>query len=216
MDIEKLKGSWNKYASKLRDDGHKGQGELEEILVKRSQKSLRLIRRNFFIEAGLNIFILPVIIYFVLRSDFVIQPFDVIFSILLSVILIAFIIYMYRSYMKIYQYEDTGLQLAYKLNNQVIRLERFIRDYYKFIYVAYSLGLIFGLSTELPEDSMSIVVEIGIGILLGVVVLFILVRPLTKLYVKKLYGSHLESLKRCLSELEENNIENLNNHDTSN
>ena len=215
MDIEKLKGSWNKFASKLYNDGYKGEGELEEILMKKSQKALKLLRRNFFIEAGINIFILPVIIFFVLRSDFMVQPFDLIFSALISVFLIAFLIYMYRSYMKIYQYEDTGLQLAYKLNKQVIRLERFIRDYYKFIYVAYSLGLIFGLSTELPEDSMSIIIEMGGGILFGVVFLLLIVRPLMKLYIKKLYGSHLESLKKCLSELEENHIENFNNHDTN-
>jgi len=215
MDIDKLKASWNKYASKLDDEGHKGQGELEKILVKRSQKSLRLLRRNFFIEAGLNIFILPVIIYFILKSDFVTPPFDMIFSALLSVTLIVFIIYMYRSYMKIYQYEDTGLQLAYKLNKQVRRLERFIRDYYKFIYVAYSLGLIFGLSTEMPENSVSIIIEMGGGILFGVIFLFLIVRPLMKLYIKKLYGSHLKSLKNCLSELKENNTENFNYHDTN-
>ena len=135
MDIEKLKGSWNKYSSKLRDDGYKGQEELEEILVKRSQKSLKLLRRNFFIEAGSNIFILPVIIYFVLRSDFMFQPFDLIFSALLGVILIAFLIYMYKAYLRIYQYEDAGFQLTYKLNRQILRLKKFIRDYYKFIYI---------------------------------------------------------------------------------
>jgi len=209
MDIEKLKGSWNKYASKLRDDEHKRKGELDEILVRRSQKSLRLLRRNFFIEAGSNVFILPVIIYFVLRSDFMISPYDFIFSALLGVILIAFLIYMYKSYIRIYQYEDTGVQLTYKLNKQVIRLERFIRDYYKFIYVAYSLGLIFGLSTELPGDNASVIIEMGGGILFGIIVLFLIVRPLMKLYVKKLYGSHLESLKKCLSELKDNNLENL-------
>ncbi|MGM0497108.1 MAG: hypothetical protein ACQESJ_04270 [Bacteroidota bacterium] len=212
MDIENLKGSWNKYASKLRNDGHKGQGELEEILVKRSQKSLRLLRRNFFIEAGLNIFILPVVLFFVLRSDFVIQPFDFIFSALFIGILIAFLIYMYRSYMRIYQYEDTGFQLSYKLNRQVLRLEKFIRNYYKFVYIAYFLGLIFGLSTELPEDNMSIIIKMGSGILFGIVVLFLIVRPLLKLYIKKLYGSHLESLKMCLTELEENIGENSNDY----
>lgn len=212
MDIEKLKGSWSRYASKLRDDGHKEQGELERILVKRSQKSLRLLRRNFFIEAGLNIFILPVVLFFVLRSDFVIQPFDFIFSALFIGILIAFLIYMYRSYMRIYQYEDTGFQLSYKLNRQVLRLEKFIRNYYKFVYIAYFLGLIFGLSTELPEDNMSIIIKMGSGILFGIVVLFLIVRPLLKLYIKKLYGSHLESLKMCLTELEENIGENSNDY----
>ncbi len=215
MDIEKLKGSWNKYASKFHDYGHKGQEELEKILVKRSQKSLRLLRRNFFIEAGINIFILPVIIYFILRSDFMAQPFDFIFSALISVFLIAFLIYMYSSYMKIYQYEDTGLQLAYKLNKQIIRLEIYIRDYYKFIYIAYFLGLIFGLSAELPADSRSVIIEMGGGIIFGIVFLFLIVRPLMKIYIKKLYGSHLDSLKKCLAEIDENNIEKSNYHDTN-
>ena len=206
MDIEKLKGSWNKYASKLSNDGDKELGELEEILVKKSQKSLRLLRRNFFIEAGINIFILPVIIYFILNSDFMIQPFDFIFSAFVGIILIVFLIHMYKSYKKIYQYEDTGLQLAYKLRNQVIRLERFIRDYYKFSYVAYSLGFIFGLSAELPEETTLIIIDMGGGILFGVIFLFLVVRPLMKFYIKKLYGKHLESLKSFLSELEENNI----------
>jgi hypothetical protein len=215
MDIDKLKGAWNRYASSLNEKEHKEQ-ELSEILRARSQKSLKKLRRNFFIEAGTNILLVPVIVFLVLQSDFVKPPFGLIFSIVIGLLIVIFLFYLYKSYQKIYQYEDRGYQLKEKLSIQVNRLEKFIRDYYIFMYVAYTFGLFVGIFMTLAENQIHALIDIGFGVLFGGVILFLVVRPLAKRYIKKLYGSHLESLKTCLSELEDNNTENFNHYDPSN
>ena len=207
MDIEKLKGSWNKYTSGF-SDKEREEGELEKILIKRSQDSLRKLRRSFLIEAGLNMLLAPVIVYLILKSNLFGEPFDWIFSGILTLWMIIFLGYMYDSYKKIYQYEDTGTPLKKKLKRQVERLEKFIKDYYIFMYTGYFLGLFFGLSSSIPRDVVSMFIELGIAVLFGLLVLFLLVRPLSKKYLKKLYGAHVESLKTCLSELNEINNEN--------
>ena len=203
MDIDKLKGAWNKYASTLNEKEHKEQ-ELSDILHARSQKSLKKLRRNFFIEAGINILLVPVIVFLVLQSDFVKAPYGLFFSVVIGLLIVVFLFYLYESYRKIYQYEDHGYQLKEKLTIQIKRLEKFIRDYYTFMYVAYSFGLIVGIFMTLEEKQIRLFVDIGVGVLFGVIVLFLVVRPLAKRYIKKLYGSHLQSLKSCLSEIEDN------------
>jgi len=206
MDIDKLKGAWNKYASRLNEQGHKEQ-ELSEILQVRSQKSLKKLRRNFFIEAGTNILLVPLIVFLILQSDFVKEPFGLVFSVIIGSLIVIFLFYLYQSYIKIYQYEDHGYRLKEKLAIQISRLEKFIRDYYTFMYVAYSCGLVVGILMTLAEKKTHTIIDVGVGVLFGAAILFLVVRPLAKRYIKKLYGSHLESLKSCLSEIEENNNE---------
>jgi len=207
MDIEKLKGSWNRYTSKFSDKAHE-EKELEAILMKKSQDSLRKLRRNFIIEAGLNILIAPVIVYLIIKSSLFGEPFDWIFSGIVTLLMLVFLGYMYDSYKRIYQYEDTGTPLKEKLKNQVARLEKFIKDYYLFVYAGYFLGLFFGFSSSIPREAVSMSIELGVAILVGLLGLFFLVRPLSKKYLKKLYGAHVESLKACLAELMEINNEN--------
>ncbi len=207
MDIDKLKGAWNKYASTLNEKEHE-EKELSEILHARSQKSLKKLRRNFFIEAGITILLVPVIVFLVLQSDIVKEPFGLVFSVIIGLFIVIFLFYLYQSYRKIYQYEDHGYQLKEKLGVQINRLEKYIRDYYTFIYVAYFFGFLFGIFTTLEEKQIHPLLDIGFGVIIGGVLLFLVVRPLAKRYIKKLYGSHLKSLKACLSELEENNTEN--------
>jgi len=212
MDIEKLKGSWQRYTSSLNAEDQKDEKDLKKILVYRSQRSLSLLRRNFLIEAGLNVLLIPLVILFILNSDFMDIPYELYFSAFIVVILLFFLSYMYHSYKKIYKYENRGLKLKDKLKEQINRIEKFIKDYYRFLYGAYFLGLIFGLSSKIPDDTISILIKMGGGLVLGVLVLFLILRPLAKYYVRKLYGAHLVSLKKCLSELEdsfkENNYEN--------
>jgi hypothetical protein len=213
MDIEKLKGSWQRYTNSLNNKDQKDEGDLKKILVKRSQRSLRLLQRNFFIEAGLNVLLIPLIVLFILNSDFMRAPYDLYFSALVVLILLVFLYYMYDSYKKIYRYENSGLQLKDKLKEQIGRIEKFIRDYYRFLYGAYFLGLLFGLSSELPGEIVSILIRLGVGLAFGVGILFLILKPFARFYIRKLYGAHLESLKRCLSELEDNLNENNNEDD---
>jgi di/tricarboxylate transporter len=208
MDIDKLKGSWKKYSSKLSSDDVKDEKDLGEILEKRSQRSLNLLRRNFFIEAGLNIIIVPVILLFLFSSEYLTGSLKFYLSAFIILILVLFILYLYNSYRKIYQYENNNQYLKDKLKQQIHILEKFIRDYFYFLYVAYFLGLIIGLSLDIPEDINDFLIRAGLGLGIGVAAFFLILRPFAKFYVRKLYSDHLHSLRSCLAELEENNIEN--------
>ncbi len=207
MDIDKLKGSWKKYSSRLSSDDIKDEKDLGEILKKRSQRSLNLLRRNFFIEAGLNIIIVPVILLFLFSSEYLTGILKFHLSAFIVLILVLFILYLYKSYKKIYQYENNNLDLKEKLKQQIYLLEKFIKDYFWFLYVAYFLGLIIGLSFDIPENSTDFLIRAGVGLGIGVAAFFIILRPLAKLYVRKLYSNHLNSLRSCLSELEDSNTE---------
>ncbi|MFO8234825.1 MAG: hypothetical protein R6U04_05420 [Bacteroidales bacterium] len=203
MDIEKLKGSWKKYTSEFQSRHFKNADDLDEILEKKSQQSLRLLKRNFFIEAGLNILLIPIILLVFVKSGLLEGTLNVVFTAIIFLILLVFLSYLYGSYRKIYKYENYNLSLKEKLEQQIDRLESFTRYYYKFLYVAYFIALIVGLSFDLPDDNTKVLFIVAIGAALGLLLFFIVVRPLAKMYVNKLYKRHILSLKQCLRELEE-------------
>lgn len=203
MDIEKLKGAWKSYTDDLRERGSKNASELREILSRKSEQSLRRLRRNFLIEAGINLAAIPLVLIIVINQYAQVGDHRYYLSGFLVLLLLAFLGFLYNSYMRIYRYENLELPLEQKLEQQVKRLRIFMKNYAMIGYLLYFLVFVVSLLVSAYDDVMGELPRLGVGLLVSVVLFFALVRPLVRYYLKRLYGRHLDSLTEYLNELHE-------------
>jgi uncharacterized membrane protein len=213
MDIEKLKGTWKKYTSELKEKESKGTAELRDILRQKSQQSLKKLQKNFLIEAGVNIAAIPVLFIIVVNYLEVVEPLKYYMSAFLVFLLILFLGFLYRSYLRIYRHEHFRLSLEKKLEEQIASLRNFMRIYEQITYVMYFVALIFGLLITTLDDPTDLFYKSALAIGVGLAVFFAAIRPLTKYYLKRLYGKHLASLRHYLEELKEVPLNNKDSND---
>ncbi|SRR6056297_329903 len=202
MDIENLKGKWKKYTADFQDKDLGDKDDLIKKIRKKSHQSLRKLRRNFFLEAGINILAVPILLIFFFSNLF--QEDSSLRMVLLVVILVAlaaFFAYLYVVYKRIYKLEDTGLPLQEKLSKQVNYLKTFIRYYYRITYGIYILVLAIAGLIDYVDNPAQPLIGLGVLVIIGVIMFFIVLRPITRFYTKKLYGKHLDSLEKYLNEL---------------
>mgnify|MGYP006292015703 FL=1 len=203
MDIDKLKGTWKKYTSELKEKEAKETSELREILRQKSQHALTKLRKNFLIEAGVNIAAIPVLFIIVVNELVLIEPLMYYLSFFLVLLLAVFLIFLYRSYTRIYRYERLRLPLEKKLEEQTYALKEFMRKYERITYILYFVALVFGLFITTLNDLTELAWKSAFAIGVGLLVFFAAIRPLTKYYLNKLYGKHLQSLRQYFEELHE-------------
>jgi len=201
MDIDRLKGAWKTYTADLREKGTKGTEELRSILSRKSQHSLRRLRKNFLIEAGINVAAIPLVLIIVISRFAQVGDHRYYLSGFLVLLLLGFLVFLYRSYMQIFRYEHLKWPLEKKLENQIQNLYIFIRNYAVIGYFLYFLAFVVSLLISAHDNLAGEWLRLGIGSLLGAVLFFVLVRPVVRFYLKKLYGRHLEALKGYREEL---------------
>ncbi len=203
MNIEKLKGTWRKYTSELKEKESKGTAELRNILKQKSQQALKKLRKNFLIEAGVNIAAIPVLFIIVVNYLEMIEPLKYYLSAFLILLLTMFLVFLYRSYLRIYRHEHLRLPLEKKLEEQIASLRNFMLIYERITYIMYFVALLFGLLITALDDPTDFPYKSAFAIGVGLIVFFAAIRPLTKYYLKRLYGKHLSSLRQYLEELKE-------------
>ncbi|MCF8335148.1 MAG: hypothetical protein K9H65_00970 [Bacteroidales bacterium] len=213
MDIEKLKWSWKKYTSELKEKEVKETSELKEILRQKSQHALTKLRKNFLIEAGVNIAAIPVLFIIVVNGLVMVEPLKYYLSFFLVFLVVMFLIFLYRSYTRIYRYENFRLPLEEKLEEQIFALKKFMRKYERISYILYFVAIIFGLLTTTINDPTELVYKSVFAIVVGLLVFFVAIKPLTKYYLNRLYGRHLQSLRQYLDELKEITIDKNHSND---
>lgn len=201
MDIDRLKGAWKSYTADLKEKSTKGTEELRDILSRKCQHSLRRLRKNFLIEAGVNVAAIPLVLLIIISQFTQVGDHRYYLSGFLVLLLIGFLGFLYHSYMKIFRYEHLELSLEKKLENQIQNLRIFIRNYAVIGYLLYFLAFVVSLLISVYDNLAGELPRLGIGTLLGVVLFFVLVRPVVRYYLKKLYGRHLDALKEYLEEL---------------
>jgi len=201
MDIEKLKGAWKNYTDDLRERGSRSTSELREILSRKSEQSLRRLRKNFLIEAGINLAAIPLVLIIVINEYAQVGDHRYYLSGFLVLLLLAFLGFLYNSYMRIYRYENLELPLEQKLEEQVQRLRIFMKNYAVIGYILYFLVFVVSLLVSAYNNLTQELPRLGVGLLVAVLLFFTLIRPLTRWYLKRLYGRHLDSLTGYLKEL---------------
>jgi len=213
MDIEKLKGAWKSYTNDLRERGSKNTSELREMLSRKSEQSLRRLRKNFLIEAGINLAAIPLVLIIVINQYAQVGDHRYYLSGFLVLLLLAFLGFLYSSYMRIYRYEQLDLPLEQKLEEQVKRLRVFMKNYAGIGYILYFVVFIVSLLVSAYDNVMGALPRLGVGLLIAVILFFVLVRPLVRYYLKRLYGRHLDSLTRYLNELHDESSITHEQHD---
>lgn len=213
MDIDKLKGSWKKYTSELRDKEGKETPELREILRQKCQHALTKLRKNFLIEAGVNIAAIPVLFIIVVNGLVMMEPLRYYLSFFLLVLLAIFLVFLYRSYIRIYRYEHFRLPLEKKLEEQTSALKEFMRKYERITYILYFVALGMGVFITSLNDLTDLAWKSAFAAGVGLLVFFLAIKPLTKYYLNKLYGKHLAALRQYLGELNEITIDKTHSDD---
>ena len=213
MDIEKLKGAWKSYTEDLRERGSKNASELREILSRKSEQSLRRLRKNFLIEAGINLAAIPLVLIIVINQYAQVGDHRYYLSGFLVLLLLAFLGFLYNSYMRIYRYENLELSLEQKLEEQVKRLKKFMSSYAVIGYILYFLVFVVSLLVNAYQNLMEELPRLGLGLLIAVILFFLLIRPLMRWYLKRLYGRHLDSLTGYLNELHDESSINQEQND---
>ncbi len=201
MDIENLKGKWKNYTAEFQNKDLGDKDELIKKIHKKSQQSLKKLRKNFFLEAGINILAIPILLLFVFDNLYENHTYNLIFIVVIAAAVIAFFIYLFLVYKRIYRLEDTGLSLQEKLEKQVYHLRTFINYYYKISYILFFVILAMAFFIDFPGSLKDWIISIAGILIIGVGMFFLLLRPITKFYIRKLYGNHLQALEQYLDEL---------------
>ena len=213
MDIERLKGAWKSYTDDLREQGSKNTSELREILSRKSEQSLRRLRKNFFIEAGINLAAIPIVLVIVINQFAQVGDYRYYLSGFLVLLLLAFLVFLYNSYMKIFRYEQLDMPLEKKLEEQVKRLKLFMKNYAVIGYILYFVVFVVGLLVSAYNNLTGELPRLAVGILIALALFFSVIRPLIRYYLKRLYGKHLDSLISYLNELQEKSSITLERND---
>lgn len=203
MDIERLKGAWKSYTDGLKEHGSKNTSELREILSRKSEQSLRRLRKNFLIEAGINLAAIPIVLVIVINQFAQVGDHRYYLSGFLVLLLLAFLVFLYNSYMKIFRYEHLDMPLEQKLEEQVKRLKLFMKNYAVIGYMLYFIVFVAGLLVSAYNNLTGELPRLAVGILVALALFFSVIRPLIRYYLKRLYGKHLDSLTSYLNELQE-------------
>lgn len=206
MDIDKLKGTWKRFTDDLNEKDHQTEGKLNQLLEKKRQDSIRKLRKNFFLDAGFNVAAIPVFLLILLNQSFDAAKVKYVFMGFVFIVLIGFLIYLYLTYKNIYQIGHYNMTLEHKLRQQIESLTRFIHAYFRITYVIYFFALILGLGLFYQQEFSEFLMRFVVGMGIGIVLFFLLIRPFTRYYIRKQYRKHLDALKSYLNELSESNF----------
>lgn len=202
MEIDELKDIWKKQSDGFK---RKDESELAVMLKGKSTSIIAGLKRNVWFELIFTFLgAIGLLAYAVTLPDgaFKWTPIS---------ILILFCVYSFYYFKKLRllsRFDTANENLRVNLRTLVTDLKGYLKFYkrsYSLLYPLYFfLGLFFtaidhGTAGFFQRISKP---EIFIPLLLGAIVFFVFTSWLTRWYLKKLYGNHLEKLEAILRELE--------------
>ncbi|MBK8087694.1 MAG: hypothetical protein IPK31_06980 [Chitinophagaceae bacterium] len=207
MELDQLKEMWS-------DVGSKEQGpsadELQALLQKKSKSPIAKMKRNLLIELLLIviIYVFTVTYYFLNYSGGMLSA-----AWMLMVIGVFYVFYYLRKRRLLNQMECVSCEIKSNLKMQLVTLEKYVRFYMisgtLLVPVVFVItGLIVLLYS--PEAASVPAVKTTSFLLKSSAVLFVAAIVFTipiyfanKWYVRKLYGQHIERLKKIVDEMNE-------------
>jgi hypothetical protein len=198
MELDNLKQAW-----KEQDVGEKlvSDEQILSMLQKKSQRPIAKMKRNLFWElvAVIVIYSATIAYYFIGKDG---RYWEV--GALLLLIGLLFVVYYYRKNKLLKQMECVACEVKSNLQQQVSVLEKYVRFYFvagtlltPIGYIAAGLLVLYkSPGVKMGPDFLT--VFIGSGLVLAILVYF-----LNVWYVNKLYGQHVKKLKDLLGQMEE-------------
>lgn len=200
MELDNLKTLWKEQELKGQSAG---EADILAMLQKRSKSPIAKMKRNLFWELIVVVVLYTFMISYYLMADY--GRFREL-GLMLLIVVIPFIFYYYRKNKILTEMECVTCEVRSNLKRQVATLEKYIRFYFIAGSVlgaaAYFItGLIVNskAGSEFLTDLPKTWTYIGIGVIFGILLVF-----LNKWYVNKLYGQHVKRLKDLLQQTEEN------------
>lgn len=201
MELDHLKEMWkdaNKSSLPINETS------LHQMLNHRSKMPIAMMKRNLRLEVFFLILIYGCIIWlFTNESDSAFLYYDI----TLLVVAILFFIYASYKYKLLNNMECKGCEVKTNLNLQLISLEKLIKLYFQAGNISVVLAYMFaGIISYINDegDSVSFPHIIEILIFLGIgSVLFAFNYYVSRWYLFKLYGKHIQNLKNILYEMDE-------------
>lgn len=204
MELDNLKEAWRAQAVKASPGGNE---EILLMLQKKSQSPIAKIKRNLRAEMLVIVVLYTVfIIYYIFSNKG--RYWEL--ALMLFLMGVLFMLYYYRKNKLLNEMECVACEVKSNLQRQVSTLGKYIRFYFVagtlLTPVAYfTAGLV--VLYKSPGVNISgawfFTWFIGIGIVLSVLVYF-----LNIWYVNKLYGRHVKKLKELLLQMEETSDNN--------
>lgn len=182
----------------------KPMSEIATMLKGSSNSAIAKLKRSVWFELSLTIFFGLIMLYFSFTLDSGRLKWSLVSVIILF---IAYLVYYFKKMRLLNRFEPSQQNLKESLEGLISSLETYLQFYrtsYTVLYPVYFLlGIIF-TGVELGYDAFlekvvqpeTILKLLSLAIVFGVVSLFI-----SKWYLKKLYGNHLDNLKIILNDL---------------
>jgi len=202
MELDKLKQLWNDSSNSSLPINEEG---LSQILSNRSRRPIALIKRNLKLELLFVILSYGFIIWLISNQvSRNLLYFDII---LLVVTGILFFIYARFKYKLLNKMECVSCEVKSNLSLQLNSLEKLVKLYFKFgnigvIFIYLIAGAISYIEAEgetvLFPQALEIVIFLSIGAVLAIINYYF-----SRWYLFKLYGKHIQKLKKILYEMDE-------------
>ena len=198
-----LRNIWNSDRDDARSH-YESISDVEKLARRQSKGVLDKIRRNIFIEFVFSIILVIILAIVIYRWDSKVAFW--IFAVPFAGI-IYFSVYLnvrfFRDLRSVYhkQVVDALKRYVYLVGRYIRRVK--IMTWY-LTPVGYLIGLTAGTFAGRNQESlMELLVQMGIGAIVGLPLLLGLMWFATSKYIKWIYGKHYDSLKKILNNLEE-------------
>lgn len=209
MDFNDIKNTWKNSFEK---EENLNRSELEKKLqIKaKSNTALNKIKRNYKIDlySGLGLTIL--IIYYIIRTmNFEYKNIFIGFVILFFGSLMGWSIY---NFFKIRKAQISTDKIKPALKQTIKDIERFVNfnksTFAKYLLMPVSIctGMLYSIFKDAGEIAIAEILTTQelIKLVVSLVILSLLFIPLAQYYNKKMFKNHLDELKECLNEFENN------------
>lgn len=213
MNLDELKTTWADYTSELVHENEVEEAQVQVMLSHQPQSIISKINKSLLFEFSL-LFICSVIFLFVI-NQYPENHFLFNFSLVMLGVCAVFSGFFIYQYKIINNLDYATENLAESLKKSISSLNSFIKIYFYSNAILAPIGFFVGMlfsynifQTEAEGENEGStpaffpVDEYFIFLILAAVLVFVFFFFFTKIYIHKLYGVHLKSLKECLAELE--------------
>ena len=181
---------------------------METFIGKKSRSAVDQIRRNLWIEFLFAVLFIVLILYIVLNSG---NMYVNLFGSLMVCYCACFMYYLVRLFKNISYHDATALSIKEYLEQLIHILAAFTRLYFQLtllmLPVCFFAGLILSYlnrSESVPDSQVPISMREFAIYIIAFIAWSVMMYHFSKLYIRNLYGNHLQKLRDQLRELKNN------------
>jgi len=206
MELENLKSIWKDISKQEEQVSRLDSEEITSLLKGKTQNAFSKIKRNLLFEVG-SLLLATIVFLGLIISQHVPSKIPLVISI--SVVFVLSAVYYIAKYYQLSRINIQADNLKNGLKTLINTLEKFLKMYFigsMALTPASTLtGFIYGYNLNKQSDDWLSEMDFVIWSVafITVFLLTLTMYPFMRWYLHKLYGSYVQELKYCLTELEE-------------